>query len=439
MDSDRQESMLMQERARKRIPGMTHLLSKRPDQFSMGVWPGYYSKAAGATIWDLDGNEYLDMSIGGIGATILGYADPTVDGAVCRAIRDGVACSLNCPEEVILAERLCELHPWADKVRLARSGGEAMAVAVRIARAATGRHKVAFCGYHGWHDWYLAANLGGDHLNGHLLTGLDPAGVCPGLEGTALPFRYNHPKELECIVDAYGHELAAVVMEPIRNQAPEPYFLQAVRELTDRAGAVLIFDEISVGFRMTLGGAHLELSDVRPDMAAFAKALGNGYAIAAVAGKDEVMGGAQKTFISSTNWTERVGPVAALATIEELDRIRPFARMAELGSLVRESWEHGAAEHGVEIHTAGIDPMCHFTFDREHPAAKALFVQEMLGQGILASNLFYATAAHTRDHVERYARATDRSFGRIAKAMEKGTLEKELAGKPAAATFARLA
>ncbi len=170
--------MAMQARAKRLIPGMTQLLSKRPDMFSLGVWPGYFSKASGAYLWDLDGNQYLDMSIAGIGANVLGYADPDVDEAVKRAITDGISSSLNCPEEVELAELLCELHPWAEMVRYTRSGGEAMAVAVRIARAHTGKDKVAFCGYHGWHDWYLAANLGEKNaLGDHLLPGLSPAGV----------------------------------------------------------------------------------------------------------------------------------------------------------------------------------------------------------------------------------------------------------------------
>src|ERR1035438_10074076 len=179
------ESLAMQERARRRIPGMTQLLSKRPDMFSLGVWPGYYSRAQGVEVWDLDGNRYIDMSIGGIGANVLGYADPDVDAAVIEAIRRGVSSSLNCPEEIELADLLCELHPWAEMARYTRSGGESMAVAVRIARAHTGRDKLAFCGYHGWHDWYLAANLGSDHaLEGHLLPGLAPNGVPKSLAGT---------------------------------------------------------------------------------------------------------------------------------------------------------------------------------------------------------------------------------------------------------------
>ena len=290
------KSLDLQERAKQRIPGLSQLLSKRPDMFSYGVWPGYFSRAKGAEVWDLDGNRYLDMSISGVGANVLGYADPDVDGKVLEAIASGTSCSLNCPEEVELADVLCELHPWADKVRFARTGGESMAVAVRIARASTGRDKVAFCGYHGWHDWYLAANVGTENALGeHLISGLQPHGVPKSLAGTALPFRYNNIDELKNIAAANRTELAAIVMEPIRNVAPEPEFIRAVREIADDLGAVLVIDEISAGFRMNTGGAHLKLG-FAPDIAVFSKALGNGYPIAAVIGKDAVMEAAQHTF-----------------------------------------------------------------------------------------------------------------------------------------------
>ena len=312
------KSLEMQRRAKRLIPGMTQLLSKRPDMFSLGVWPGYFSKAKGAIIWDLDGNEYVDMSLSGVGANVLGYADQDVDEAVKQAIAKGTSSSLNCLEEVKLAEFLCELHPWAEMVRYTRTGGEAMTVAVRIARAHTGRDKVAFCGYHGWHDWYLAANLGSENALGeHLLPGLNPAGVPKGLVGTAFPFRYNHLGELEEIVAAHGKELAAVVMEPIRDLDPEPGFIEGVRALADEAKAVLIMDEISAGFRLTTGGAHLVVHKIVPDIAVFSKALGNGYPIAAVIGKANPMEAAQNSFISSTCWTERIGPTAAIATIDE--------------------------------------------------------------------------------------------------------------------------
>src|SRR6266849_4383334 len=194
-------------RAKQLIPGGTQLVSKRAELYLPDQWPSYYASARGVEVTDLDGNTYIDMSMMGIGACVLGYADPEVDGAVKAAIDAGSASTLNAPEEVELAELLCELHPWADMVRFARAGGEAMMIAVRIARARTRRDKIAFSGYHGWGDWYLAANLADeDALDGQLMPGLDPAGVPRGLKGTALPFHYNRLDELKAIVDANRDE-----------------------------------------------------------------------------------------------------------------------------------------------------------------------------------------------------------------------------------------
>jgi len=349
-----QKSLAIQERAKKIIPGMTQLLSKRPDMFSYGVWPGYFSKAKGVEIWDLDGNKYIDMSIGGIGANVLGYADQDVDKAVHAAIDAGTSSSLNCPEEIELAELLCSIHPWAQMVRYARTGGESMAVAVRIARAFKGKDKIAFCGYHGWHDWYLSANLGTENALGeHLITGLSPAGVPRGLTGTALPFRYNHLEELGKIIQENGKDIAAIVMEPIRDHKPENGFLEGVREIADKSGAVLIIDEISAGLRMNSGGAHLVLG-VEPDIAVFSKALGNGYPIAAIIGKSKVMETAQRTFISSTYWTERIGPTAALSTLRKHQRLNAGIHLMEIGQLVQDGWKGVAAKNNLELRLAAF-------------------------------------------------------------------------------------
>lgn len=429
----------MQSRAKQRIPGMTQLLSKRPDQFSLGVWPGYYSKAKGAEIWDLDGNNYIDMSIGGIGANVLGYADDDVNSAVCRAIADGSSSSLNCPEEVELADLLCELHPWADKVRFARTGGESMAVAVRIARAHTGKDKVAFCGYHGWHDWYLSANLGTENALGeHLLSGLDPRGVPRGLTGTALPFRFNRIEELQDIVTKNGNDLAAIVMEPVRDDDPVPGFFDHVRELADQTGAVFIIDEISAGFRMNTGGAHL-IYGIQPDIAVFSKALGNGYPIAAIIGKGKIMDAAQRTFISSTMWTERVGPVAALATIKKHRALDVGKHLVRIGKQIQEGWSGLAEKNGLKIHVGGMYPIGHFSFDyHDALTLKALFVQMMLEKGFLATTAFYAMAAHRPEHVISYLAAVDLTFGEITKAHKMGDADRRLKGRPAMAGFKRL-
>ncbi|EHM10243.1 glutamate-1-semialdehyde aminotransferase [Thermanaerovibrio velox DSM 12556] len=436
---DINRSLKMQDRGKSSIPGMTQLLSKRPDMFSLGVWPGYYSKAKGALVWDLDGNEYLDMSISAIGASVLGYCDPDVDGAVIEAIRGGVVSSLNCPEEVELAELLCDVHPWAQMARFTRSGGEAMAVAVRIARAHTGRDKVAFCGYHGWHDWYLAANVGTENALGeHLISGLDPRGVPKGLSGTALPFRFNRVEELKVIVDSHRDDLAAVILEPIRNDEPQREFVEAVRDLASHAGAVLVVDEISSGFRLNSGGAHL-LYGYEPDMAVFSKAMGNGYPIGAVIGRAEVMESAQRTFISSTCWTERTGFAAALATIRKHRALNAAEHLCRMGRMVQEGWKELLNKHSIDAHVSGIYPMSHVDF--QGPLSrhmKAFYVQEMLERGILASNLFYAMLAHQDQHVDRYLKAADEVLRLMRQLMESNRLEDSLLGQPSQVGFKRL-
>ncbi len=435
------KSLDMQKRAKTLIPGMTQLLSKRPDMFSLGVWPGYFSKAKGVEIWDLDGNKYVDMSISGIGANVLGYADLDVDEAVKEAISKGTSCSLNCPEEVELAELLCELHPWAEMVRYARTGGEAMTIAVRIGRAHTGKDKVAFCGYHGWHDWYLAANIETENALGeHLLSGLSPLGVPKGLAGTALPFRYNHIEQLEEIVAKHKGEIGVIVMEPIRAADPEPGFVEGVRSLADKIGAVFIVDEISAGFRLNTGGAHLVVHHVTPDIAVFSKALGNGYPIAAIIGKTDVMQAAQKTFISSTYWTERIGPTAAIAMIKKHKDMNVSDHLIHLGDQIQNGWRKLADKYSLPLQVGGLKPMSHFSFEmKDAQALKAYFIQLMLEQGYLASNLFYASYAHTDDHVKSYLGAADMAFSEIARSVDQGSVYKNLQGKPSNVGFKRLA
>jgi glutamate-1-semialdehyde 2,1-aminomutase len=429
----------MQQKAKRRIPGMTQLLSKRPDMFAPGVWPGYFSKAKGVEIWDLDGNKYIDMSISGIGANVLGYADADVDAAVIDAVRNGSSCSLNCPEEIELADLLCEIHPWAEMARFARTGGESMAIAVRIARAYTGKDKIAFCGYHGWHDWYLSANLGTENALGeHLLSGLNPNGVPKGLTGTAIPFRYNHLEELQAIVEENRKDIAAVIMEPIRNVHPQPGFLEGVRALADEIRAVFIIDEISAAFRMNSGGAHLLLG-IKPDMAVFSKALGNGYPIAAIIGKADIMQAAQSTFISSTNWTERIGPTAALATIKKHKYVNAGKHLMAIGRQVQNGWARLAKKNNLNIGIGGIPSLSHFSFQYDNSLSmKALFVQLMLEKGFLTSTLFYAMFVHQSHHVEQYLQSVDEVFSEISEANQSGDLEKRLKGKPATAGFKRL-
>lgn len=428
-------------RAKTRIPGGTQLLSKRPEMFLPDQWPAYYRNCKGVEVWDLDGNMFVDMSMNGVGACILGYADEDVDNAVKDAVSAGNMCTLNSPEEVELAELLCELHPWAEMVRYARSGGESMAVSVRIARAATGRDKIVFCGYHGWHDWYLSANLADDqNLDGQLLPGLAPAGVPRALKGTAIPFQYNQSDTLDKVVSKHGKEIAAIVMEPVRHTEPGKGFLQHVRAVADRIGAVLIFDEITSGWRMNVGGIHL-LHNIYPDVAVFAKGISNGFPMAAIIGKRQIMEAAQKTFISSTYWTDRIGPTAALTTIKKMKTHNVPEHLIRTGNIVKGIWEKSAEKNGLTIHTSGISPLSHFSFEygESSQALHTLFTQEMLKRGFLSSKAFYATYSHKKNHVESYLESIEDVFQIISQAIENNNAAKLINGKIAHSGFKRLA
>ncbi len=413
------------------------LLSKRAEMFLPDKWPAYFDRAKGCFIWDLDGNKYIDMSIMGIGTNILGYANEEVDQVVSKAISKSNVSTLNCPEEVYLAEKLIELHPWAEMVRLARTGGEACAIAVRIARAAIGKDQIAFCGYHGWHDWYLSANLTGEvNLAEHLLPGLEPNGVPQNLKDTAIPFKYNNIKELESIIQ--NHDIGVIIMEVIRNQEPEDGFLHRVRKLADRHKIVLIFDEITSGFRQNLGGIHLSYG-VIPDVAIFGKTMGNGYAISAVIGKKEVMEHAQSSFISSTFWTERIGPTAALKTIELMERDNVPKVIMEYGHYVNKSWEKLGAKHELKLHISGLPSLTHFSFDSSNELIyKTLITQEMLKMGFLTSNSVYVCKDHTKIIVDDYIKALDDVFIKIKEIEDGADPENYLDGPVCHNGFKRL-
>ncbi len=402
-------------RAKKIIPGGNMLLSKRPEMFLPGKWPSYFSKSKGCQVWDLDGNKYFDMSIMGIGTNILGYGNSEVDKAVSNTINSGNMSSLNCPEEVYLAEKLVDMHPWFDMVKFARSGGEANAIAIRIARACSGKDNVAVCGYHGWHDWYLSVNLNSetkDGLSEHLLPGLTPNGVPANLRNTVFPFEYNNFEELEMLVN--DKNIGVIKMEVVRNVGPEDNFLKKVRKLATDNGIVLIFDECTSGFRETFGGIHIKYQ-VEPDVAMFGKAMGNGYAITAILGRKEVMEAAQNTFISSTFWTERIGPTAALKTLEIMERERSWERITEIGKKIRKGIEELAEKHKLAISSWGIPSLTGYSFSG--PSAtkyKTLVTQEMLKKGFLASNSTYASICHSPDLIQNYFDALDPIFGLIS-------------------------
>jgi glutamate-1-semialdehyde 2,1-aminomutase len=388
-------------RAQKSIAGGNMLLSKRPDMFLRKGWPTYFSKTSGCHVWDLEGNKFTDISLMGVGTNLLGYSHPKVDEAVRKVINQGNLSTLNAPEEVYLAEKLISLHPWSSKAKFARTGGEANAIAIRLARAATGRDRVAFCGYHGWHDWYLSANLSReDNLNNHLLPGLKSAGIPTELLNTSIPFHFNKIQELIEIVK--NNNLAAVVMEVMRNEEPEEGFLSSIREITQKNGITLIFDECTSGFRETYGGLHLKYG-VYPDLATFGKTLGNGYAITAVLGTESVMDAINTTFVSSTFWTERIGSAAALAALNVMEEENVFNEIISISQSLRKNIKKIADGNKCEISFSGMLSLTRFNLKNfETNYLKTFITKEMLEQKYLASNAIYLSLAHKGDILEKY-------------------------------------
>lgn len=435
------KGQVLYKRAKNLIPGGTQLLSKRPEMFLPGYWPAYYSRAKGCKIWDLDGNEYIDVSYMGIGANVLGYANDEVDTAAKEAIENGGMSTLNAPEEVYLAEKLIELHPWAGGVRYAKAGGEAMALASRIARAYSKKDIILFCGYHGWHDWYLAANLSNKNALDDLhIPGLEPLGVPKGLAGTNLPFHYNNIDEFNALVEKHKGNIAAVVIEPIRNDYPEENFLQKIRSATEAEGIVLVFDEVSAGFRLCTGGSHRVLG-VNPDIAVFAKGMTNGYPLTAIIGRRNVMDAAQETFISSTFYTERIALAATLKSIEVYEREKVWEKQSFFGRMIQEGWKAKAEEAGLTIDVGGILPMSHFVIvGNENPLVYKTYVtQEMLKRGYIASNSFYTSSAHSVEVIEHYLEDMGEVFKQIAALTSaEVSVESQLKGGICQSGFGRL-
>ncbi len=424
-------------RAKQVIPGGNMLLSKRAEMFLPDQWPAYFSRARGCTVWDMDGRELTDLSLMGIGTNTLGYGHKEVDDAVHAVVDAGNMSTLNAPEEVWLAEKLIEIAPFAGMVRFTRSGGEANAVAIRIARAASGRDGVAVCGYHGWHDWYLSANLGAeDSLAGHLLPGLNPVGVPKALRGVVHPFNYNDFEALQAIVSSGN--IGVIKMEVMRNSEPSDGFLHKVSDLAKQNGIVLIFDECTSGFRETYGGLYLKYG-VEPDMAVFGKTLGNGYAINAVVGRREVMEAAQTTFISSTFWTERIGTAAALKTLEVMAREKSWEKITDIGRSIRVCWQELADHYGLTITHSGLPSLATFSFMSENALAyKTLLTQEMLKAGWLAGTGTYACLAHTPDVVDRYTHELEPVFALIAECEDGRDVTTLLEGPVCHAGFRRI-
>ena len=411
-------------RAKTIIPGGNMLLSKRPEMYLPKKWPTYYSKAKGCYIWDMDNVKYTDLSLMSVGTNILGYSNKNVDNTVIKSIKKSNMSSLNCPEEIFLTEKLIKMHPHFEMARFARTGGEANLIAIRIGRAASGKDKVAICGYHGWHDWYLSANHNSHDKKGilknHLLPGLSTLGVPKNLKNTIYPFRFNDFKALENICK--NNKIGVIKMEIFRNFPPKKGFLQKVRKLANEKKIVLIFDECTSGFRETFGGLHLKYK-VNPDICILGKALGNGFAITTILGKRKIMENAQKTFISSTFWTERSGYVAALKTLEIMEKLKSWEYISRQGDKLKKQIKKISNKNKLKVDISGLSSCPSYNIKSDNwNKYKTFITQELLKNKILGANTTYLSICHNDKILKNYINILDKIFKKI-KECEKGKIQ----------------
>lgn len=434
-------SLELYRRAGELIPGWTQLISRRPDQFASGVSPIYAQRAKGSRFIDVDENEYIDW-VNAVGAVILGHADEVVDGAVKEQIDRGSIYTLNSPLEIELANELCSTIPSAEMVRYTKGGGEACAMAARIARGATGRDKILFSGYHGWHDWYQAANFGIDPESGEYpFAGIEPIGVPRVLADTVIPFRYGDLAGLEALLQAHQGEVAAIMMEPARSELPPPGYLEGVRDLAHQHDAILLFDEVSCGWRLRIGGVQQAVG-VTPDMTVVAKAMSNGYPMGAVVGSRAAMEPAKRMFISSSYWSDNIGLIASITTIRELKRRNAETRFQEIGEMLRTALNCAIADAGLSGACVGLhsNPAVSLKLPTDVDSRKVatLFIQEMARRGVHCNMSFKATLAHTNEDIEQTATAAYEALRVIKFGLEHDNLDSLLLADLKKEPFRRL-
>ncbi len=409
------------------IPGGTTLFSKRSELHLPKKWPAYFTKAKDIYVWDLNGNKYLDMFCA-VGTSILGYSNNNIIKSVYKNIEKGNLTTLNCTEEVLLAKKIIKHHSWASMAKFTRGGGEANALAVRIARACTKNKNVAFCGYHGWHDWYLSANINSKkNLDQHLMSGLNFDGIPKNLKNTSFPFPYNNLKYLSKLINE--KKIGIIKMEVMRNVLPKDNFLQKVRNICNKKKIILIFDECTSGYRENMGGTHLKFG-VEPDIAIFGKALGSGFALNPIIGRRQIMKKAENTFISSTFWGERIGYTAALSSIKEFKRLNAFNKVKKNGKLIKSIWLDLSKKYKVPIQIMGTDAIPSFLFKKNHSQRKTFLTQEMLKNKILATNMIYITIFHDKSYIKKYIQVLDKVFFDISRKKIKNILKSQICFKP---------
>jgi glutamate-1-semialdehyde 2,1-aminomutase len=418
------ESDALWKRARGLIPGGTQTYAKGPGQYVGGVAPKYLRRGRGAHVWDVDGNEYVDLSMA-VGPVVLGYGYPRVDDAIRDQLDDGITFSLMHPLEVEVAEQIRRLVPYAQSVRFSKTGADVTSAAVRVARAFTRREKVLCCGYHGWHDWYIATT---DRASG----------VPDGVRDLTFTFEYN---DSASFLGAIGDDVACVILEPMVFQEPAPGFLELLRDECTRHGALLVFDEMWTGFRLATGGARQRFG-VTPDLVTFSKAIANGMPLSVLAGRADVMRLFERDlFFYTTFGGEALSLAAAQATLREISEQDVPAHLERVGGAMRDGYNAIAAELGIRNHTACIGAGCRslvtFSDVTEPLVYKTLLQQEMIRRGVLWSGGHVVSYSHTDQDVAFVLDAYADVLPLIRDAIRTGDARQHLRGSTVEPVFRR--
>ena len=401
------------QRAEQTIPLGSQTFSKSKTQYPFGISPYFISRGKGSKVWDVDGNEYVDF-INSLASVTLGYNDPDVTAAVRAQLEDGVIFSLPHRLEMEVAERIVDMVPCAEKVRFGKNGSDATAGAIRVARAFTGRDRVALCGYHGWQDWYIG-------------TTARSLGVPQAVRDLSHSFPFNDLAALDNLLKQHKDEFAAVILEPMNVVDPHEGYLQGVKELAHKHGAVLIFDETITGFRYANGGAQ-EYFGVTPDLATFGKGLANGYPVSAVAGRADIMKMMEEIFFSFTFGGETLSLAAAAATMDKLKREPVIKTMSATGETLRGAVTQLIAKHelGEWLGFAGHSTWSFLTL-KDAPGcsmwdSKTLLMQELLARGILWFGTHNISYSHSDADIAKIVGAYDDAFPLLKQAIHQGNV-----------------
>ncbi len=414
-------------RAEKAIPLQAQTFSKSWTQYPRGAAPVFAARADGGYVWDADGTQYIDWPMG-LGPLLLGHNHPSVNAAIAEQLKSGIAFSLPTEAELALSERLVDWFPYAERIRFGKNGSDATAAAVRAARAVTGRDMILCCGYHGWQDWFIG-------------TTTRDAGVPEEVKRLTEAFPYNDAERLGALLDKHAGAVAAIIMEPMGVIEPAPGYLEEVRRLADRHGAVLVFDECWTGFRIHPQGAYGRFG-VAPDLACFGKALGNGVPISVLLGKASVMDALSEVFFSFTFGGDLLGIAAAMAVLDVLESEPVLDHVAGIGGELMTGFRDLVSAHGLSDHI-GLDgyPARHvmsFKGDgHDGLLLKSIFQQEGLARGILSAGWHAPSYAHNSDDVSRTLEAYDNALDVLAQGLASNDLADRLLGEMVQPVFRR--